>query len=97
MVIVAILDLLVLYDVVMTCCRSWWRCPGAKDGGSGKSPLQKSFLVEAYFPPISLNFSTQFHSDQHPVPYGRTKTINEKLEESDLFLQKNLPFSMTST
>ena len=81
----------------MTWCHGWRRCPGAKDGGSGKSPLQKYFLVEAYFPPISLNFSTQFHSDQHPVPYARTKTINEKLEESDLFLQKNLPCLMTST
>ena len=44
MVIVAILDLLVLYEVVMTWCRGRWRCPGAKDGGFGKSPLQKSFV-----------------------------------------------------
>ena len=30
-VIVAILDLLVLYEVVMTWCHGWWRCPGAKE------------------------------------------------------------------
>ena len=83
MVIVAILDLLVLYEVVMIWCRGWWWCPGTKDGGSGKSRLQKIFLVEAYFPPISLPLSTQFHSDQHLVFYGRTKTIVEKLEESE--------------